>query len=275
MYYLAAATGAFLCHKHRFMKKYAFILSVLCTMPLLPGCHLFSKHGERLDYGAGELFYGEGVTKTEAEKLGGYLLRAGMFDESTPRSVQIGKRNDTFVFRMVTKEAYIADTAFECPLRFMAMDLSADVFGGAGVDVELTDDAFHTKKTIPAYGVRTITDSASVYRSFAVDAATAARVTEFLVQAGFIDKHEMIICYDIEGDDFLFGMMTVDGAEKDPAAVQQHKLLAGMVSAGALDNKPVRLQFLAGDYTVKAVYPFEEILAARLHTGNVYNAAAE
>lgn len=223
------------------------------------GCGMFSEHGTKLNFGAGELYYKDGITAEEADKLGKYLLVQGFFDDENPKSAQITKRNDTYVFRMVTQDDYIKDASFERTIRFASMDFSADVFNGAKVDVELTDDQLVTQKTVTSPGSRTERATATIYRLNEVDAATAQKVTDYLEKIGFIGTKPITIVYGIEGDDFVYEILTAEGAEKNADVVDANKAIAGLISSEVLNNKPIRMHFLAEDFTIRAGYPFEEI----------------
>lgn len=241
------------------MKKITGILTIIITGIFIQGCGLLSDFGDKMTFGAGEVFYKDGATKDEAEKLGNYLLAEGFFDEESPKSVQISKKNDTYIFKMATQDDYIRDVNFERSVEFITMDLSADVFNNAKVDVYLTDEMFNTEKEIPFFGVRTTVKQTNIYRSLDVDAAIADKVTEYFANIDFIDEDPMVICYRIEGDDFVYELITEKNAEFDNEMVQANKVIAGLLSANVLNNKPVRINFLDTDYSVKKSFSFEEI----------------
>lgn len=221
-----------------------------------------SDRGQRETFGAGELFYKDGATADEARQLGKYLLAVGFFGDETPQSTQLVKRGDSYVFRLTVAEESLKDESFVRILRFMAMDISADVFNHAPVDVELMDGDFVTKTMIASPGVRTSSGKATIYRANEVDAATADKVTAYLGKIGFIGEKEITLSYARQGDDFIYEFITEEGAENQPDVVQANKTIAGLLSADVLQNKPVTLHFLAADYSIKKIYPFEEILTA-------------
>lgn len=237
------------------------ILSSLLVLFLLfiQGCGLFPDYGSKLKFGAGELFYKDGVTKDEAEKLGNYLLYEGFFDEEEPKSVQLVKREDVYVFRMVTASDFIADPEFERTILFAGMDFSADVFSNSPVDIELTDELFKTQKTIKSAGVRKKYGKAYVYRFHPVEDSTADKVTEYLMRIGFIGKKDMSLAYDIQNDTFLYQMVTKEGAENDTPVAEANMAIAGFLSKEVLENKPVELHFLRPDFTLKRIFTYEEI----------------
>lgn len=249
---------------HKPMKNaIAYIFLFLSTVTLT-GCDLLKGHGTRLTFGAGEIYYKDGITEAEAKKMGDYLLSAGFFDETEPKSVQLIKREDVYVFRMVTDEAYAKDASFERTISFAAIDFSVDVFNQAKVDVELTDASFKTLKSISASGTRETRGSVDIYRSNEVDESSAKKVSDYLESIGFIGERDMTLSYAMDGDTFVYEMVTVENAENDDEVREANKALAGLISAEVLDNKPVRLHFLSSDFNVKAVYSFGEVSVAYL-----------
>lgn len=242
------------------MRKTILLLFTVCAISTLQSCHLFfSDYGEKMTFGAGELFYKDGVTGDEAKKLGDYLLSEGFFTEENPNSVQITKKDDVYIFHMVTKDEYVKDDNFAQTAGFMAMDLSTDVFDKAKVNIELADENFKTQKEIPCPGIRIDRDSTFIYRRFEVDADIANEVTDYLVEIEFIGNQPTVISYGIEGDDFLLEAVMADGAELDKAVVNANKTICGLISAEILDSKPIKMHFLNEDYSIKSVYTFEEI----------------
>lgn len=240
--------------------KYVYILFLAFVVLLLPACG--SDHGAQKTFAAGELYYKDGATAEDADKLGQYLQAVGFFDEETPYSTQLVKRGNTYVFRFSVEDKAIQDESFARILRFMAMDISADVFDNTPVDIEMTDGEFIPLRSIPSPGSRTGSGKASIYRANEVDPATADKVTAYLTQIGFIGNKEITLSYARQGDDFIYEFVTDEGAENQPELVNANKTIAGLLSAEVLQNKPVTLHFLDEDYSIKTIYPFEEILTS-------------
>lgn len=241
------------------MKRlYIFLLMSACTV--WAGCN--SGKGQRETFGGGELFYTDGASADDAHKLGKYLQSVGFFSDESAQSAQLAKRGNTYVFRLVVKDDAVNDESMARIFAFMSMDISADVFDQAPVDIELTDENLLTQKTIASPGERSINSKAIVYRFNEVDKATADRVNAYLTQIGFIGQKEVTLAYSRRGDDFIYECITEEGAEDRPEVVKANQAIAGMLSAEVLQNKPVTLHFLAEDYSIKRIYSFDEILTA-------------
>ena len=230
----------------------------------LQGCGLFSDHGTKLTFGASELYYKDGVSKEEAQKLGEYLQAQGFFDDQAPKSVQIVKKDDRYIFKLIIEPDKIVEEGTERSLRFASMDIAADVFNQAKVDIDLTDELFKTQKTIKSPGERFWKETAKIYRTNETNATTCDRVVDFLAGIGFIGNAPLTLSFDVKGDDFIYEMVTEKGAEFNLESVAANKSIAGLISIKALNNKPIELHYLADDFSIKASYSFEEIQAAYL-----------
>src|SRR5437899_2989339 len=103
-----------------------FALSLL----VISGCG----HGSKVQHGNIEVFYTQGATKAEAERLGAYLVKAWS-NPSNRRSVQLKKSGDGYQFRMVVKKEFQGNLAALKGLEFDAARISRDVFDGAAVEV--------------------------------------------------------------------------------------------------------------------------------------------
>jgi hypothetical protein len=117
-------------------------------LTLVPGCN---PYGEKLTFGKGEVFYKEPVKKEEAEKLGKFLKdEVEFFDDTTQRSVQLLKDGSTYKVRFVVKEGVEKEDNTKAIFELMASGMSAAVFDGAPVQVELCNDRLETVKALDA-----------------------------------------------------------------------------------------------------------------------------
>lgn len=140
--------------KIRSNKRKTFsIATTLITIMFL----LFSVSGcSKLDYGTkltfaktNELYYTDKVTSKEAQALGDYLVKIGIFaDDSNTRSVQLNKDGSTYEFRMVVKKGLEQDQTVVEAMKIISLDLSNTIFNGAPVDIHLCDDKFETLRVV-------------------------------------------------------------------------------------------------------------------------------
>jgi hypothetical protein len=104
--------------------------------------------GSKATQGNIEVYYKDGATQAEAEKLAGHLARV-WGDAPERRSVQLTKNGETPRFRMVVKPEYHNDPKFMTQLGIFGAQLSRDVFNGVPIELEACDDHFNTVKAVP------------------------------------------------------------------------------------------------------------------------------
>jgi pectate lyase len=104
-----------------------------------------------------EVYYKDGATKEEAQKLGDFLLKNNYFDTKTEKSVQLTKDADTFDVRFVVDKARAQESLKETQETFSALGmlLSMEVFGGKYVSVMLADPYMKTFSEIKAVNLDT------------------------------------------------------------------------------------------------------------------------
>ena len=123
------------------------------SMPLLAATFLLAAvlggcYGDKLEVNAGEVYYKEGASEADAQKLGDFLNEIGYFN-GEEKSVQLQKKGDRFIFRAVVQDEYVDDPEIASAFEIIGAQISTMVFDGAPVDVHLTDEYLETKKTIP------------------------------------------------------------------------------------------------------------------------------
>lgn len=120
---------------------------LVLTLTALWGCG--NKYGTELKYGNGRLFYTPAVTETDAKKLGDYLNGLRFFD-GAEKSAQIDKQGEKYEFRFPVKKEFENDEAFLANSKQTCKELSAQVFGGAPVEVHLCDNKLKTLRVVTA-----------------------------------------------------------------------------------------------------------------------------
>ena len=106
-----------------------------------------SQYGVKLIFNAGELYYTQPVTRSEAEKLGQYLVQAKFFD-GTRKTVQINKSGQTYQFRYVVKGGYERNEEYIGHVKEFSAELSEGVFHNSPVDIHLCDSYLKTQRVV-------------------------------------------------------------------------------------------------------------------------------
>ncbi|WP_347175495.1 hypothetical protein [Polaribacter uvawellassae] len=128
------------------MKKHLKTLVFLSLTLLFLAC---SGYGKKLDYNGTEVYYTSKVDKTDAEKLGDYLIRS-KFADGGEKSIQLTKdeKTNNFVFRMVTTKEASESKMYETVFELFAKTISDSVFNKLPVDFHVCDNTFNTLKVI-------------------------------------------------------------------------------------------------------------------------------
>jgi hypothetical protein len=121
--------------------------SQLCRgLVLLTGA---TNYGMRLKVNQADLYYTTAVTKEDATRLQDFLIRSKVCGDSQI-SMQLTKSGPMRQFRMVVKPGFEEDKSYYSTVQAMGATLSAEVFGGAPLEVHLCDDHFQTLRVVPA-----------------------------------------------------------------------------------------------------------------------------
>jgi hypothetical protein len=129
------------------MKSTINVLLFLCSTFLFLSC---IGYGEKLTFNGTEVYYKDGIERSEAEALGNYLVESEFADGNT-KSVQLVKNeeNGHYLFRMVTQEKAQQDETYEILFKALAMQVSSEVFDGKPVDFDVCNNRFESVKYIP------------------------------------------------------------------------------------------------------------------------------
>jgi hypothetical protein len=105
-------------------------------------------YGTKLEFDGTEVYYTENITETQAQALGKFLEESG-FTDGTGKTVQLDKRDDTYLFRMVKKEDVELTDELKSTMSLFAVLISQSAFDGNAVDIELCNDRLETQHVIP------------------------------------------------------------------------------------------------------------------------------
>ncbi|MEO7309757.1 MAG: hypothetical protein ABIX01_05125 [Chitinophagaceae bacterium] len=129
------------------------VLKSLLVLPLavmvLSSCSDYGKK-IKVEGTKGEIYYkGEGVTESDAKKVGDYLKK-DFFSNDKAASVQLTKDGDGYMVRFVyDKEYYEKTKGLEDFFKLMAVNLSKEVLGDKKVNIALSETDFKDFKSIP------------------------------------------------------------------------------------------------------------------------------
>ncbi len=125
------------------MKKVFKVLVVLVATLIGYVVLTMEGYGEKIEFNGTDVYYSEMVNEAEAQKLGEYLVETE-FAEGRSKSVQLDKRDSTYLFRMVVMDGVVEDSTNDITFLAMTYAISLAVFDGAPVELEACDNTFGT-----------------------------------------------------------------------------------------------------------------------------------
>jgi hypothetical protein len=221
------------------MKHIRLIIAALLLMFAFYGCKNLGK--EKVFDGV-QLYHTGGVSDTLANTLGNYLI-SSQFADGRAKTVQVTKTGDTYHFRFVVKDNAEKDSSITQSTRYFASLLSADVFNGAPVRVEMCDDLMNTIKTFASVelGKKKIVDSVELYHTAAITDAQADSLGSYLVATHFANGKAKTAQIAKSGGTYQFRFVVNPGVEKDPDYIKNSKVYGADISAGVFGGAPVEL----------------------------------
>jgi len=125
------------------MKKVLKVSTVLIVALIGYVVFTMEGYGEKLEFNGTDVYYTEMVNEAEAQKLGDYLVETE-FADGRSKSVQLSKRDSTYLFRMVVMDGIVEDSTNDITFLAMTYALSLGVFDGDPVELEACNNTFET-----------------------------------------------------------------------------------------------------------------------------------
>lgn len=217
------------------MKK---IISLLSAIALLVSC---ANYGEKKVHNGTEVYYKDGVTEAQADKLGESLVTSG-FANGDPKSVQFVKEGDQYIFKMVIKEEFLNDASMQNIFNFFPKELS-DMME-IPIDLHLCDDTFNTIRVHKLEDARkTLMAKATEVRyTKNVTQQDAEKLKDFLIKYGFAtDDTPKTVGLDKENGKYLFKMVIDKSKLEDKTTISLLTFFKNELSKTVFENNPVNV----------------------------------
>lgn len=138
------------------MKK---LVALFCFAALLvTACN---SYGDKIKINdKSEVYYKDGASKDDAQRLGNFLLKNSYFDSLSEKSVQLTKNKDTFDVKFVVDKAKVEQQGnSEFLFQILGAAISSEVFDNKPVKVILADAYMKGFKDIPPYSLEDPADT--------------------------------------------------------------------------------------------------------------------
>lgn len=225
------------------MKHYLLLLIIVT------GLSACSNYGEKISKDYLEVYYKKGISKEQAQKVLDYFLPIWIDEgqETAQKSIQLTKNGDTINFRMVSNMSVI-DKMDEKTFYQTGNEISVDLFNGAPVNVDLTDNKFklirtyaYKKNTIPDFGEKVSSGNVEVFYKNGINKDEASQLAVFIEKS---NNPQNIISFQLSRDEqgvFLLRMVsTPEKANSLPDS--EFYNLAAEISNNVLNGATVNFQ---------------------------------
>ena len=233
-----------------------FILAIFLLFFALDLLHTSQElEGPKVQHGDIEVFYANGSTKAEADRLGAYLRNA--WGAGPRASVQLKKTPDGYQFRMVIKKELLNDANTMEQLAFEGAHISREVFDGAPVEVHACDEYLKTLKIIPPRAdIRYSVVEGKVELFFATNAERedAKRLAKYLAETIKQGGYKLAR----RGEIVEVHMLVKNGFLNDPANLAGFRELRNNIAGNVFKGATVEMHLYDDDYFSKAVQVLKE-----------------
>jgi len=260
------------------MKKIIQLLVIpsLVVAALLSSCNNFGKSIKIIGTKC-EVFFKDGATESDAQKVGDFLKEAGFIGNEKAASIQVAKENGEYTVRFVyNKEYYEKTDGLDKVFKEYGAKMSEEIFDGKKVNIALANDQFKDYKLIP-YTAETVSKPlhpdappGEPLNKDEFDHDTAGGVTFYW--KGISDKESKVIeDYIVENGSFAGGTaeiyMTKEGERyilqfpvkpeyrTDAGTIAEIEKIAKQIKENVFANNPYSFQMT--DEKLNAVKSFD------------------
>ncbi|PTX58791.1 hypothetical protein C8N46_11299 [Kordia periserrulae] len=217
------------------MKKLGIILFIAA---FVTSCTNF---GEKKVFDGTEIYYKDGITEAEVDKLGESLVTSG-FTNGELKSVQFVKEGDSYLFKMVINQENLNNESLENVFTYFPKELSQ--YMNLPVDLYLCDNYFNTLRVYKLKDAPKLimANATEIRYTNKVMPDDAEKLKEFLIDYGFA-THDVrkTVVLDRESMTYIFKMVINKYRINDDATIGMVTLFKSELSKKVFSNLPVKV----------------------------------
>jgi hypothetical protein len=231
------------------MRRLCAILLVLLTISGLAACN---KHGKKLTFKKGEVYYKAPVTKAQASKLGTFLVKQRYFDNTTRKSVQLLKVGSAYQVRFVVKKSVLDKPKVVTSFKAIGAFVSGEVLQNASVEVHFCDKNLKTFKnlgTFTSYGDKVVVNKGEVFYRKPVTQGEAEMLAQMLKKWSYFDGTPKSLQMIRKGALTQLRFVIKKGVDKNPKMISGYKRIGRMIKAALFSDGKVEVHFCDEAFT--------------------------
>lgn len=238
--------------------RYAFLLLMSSLLLVLSPSPSIAKIKT---FNGTQISYDKPITDQQVEALGKYLIQS-QFTDGTPKSVNLIKLNQLYIFKMVVREGFEVSQNFIEAAQVFATEMSIQLFEGKTIEVHLCDPFFKTFKKIQmnADYKHKIFQGTYVFYSKKIPTADAERLGQYLIKSQFTDgtRKDVYFDRDLNSATYLFKMVFKADLQLTPQWISTFQAFAQQLSKDVFQGSPVEIQLLNEAFEVIKMIPFSQ-----------------
>lgn len=202
--------------------------------------------GTRLRFGRGNLYYTEGVTGDEGERVGRYLAWKGIF-EAGVIDARLTRDGAVYQVQLICPRGDPAEGQ-DLACEVLAAGLSDAALAGDAVEVHICDRTFRPTSVVRhtgRFGRLIAENAASLFAMDGVEESEAAGVAAFLAEAGLFNASSKVAQINRAGEGYEF-RLAVNVDPLTPDMVEGQRQMALDLSAQVLRGRPVDVRYTKG-----------------------------
>lgn len=219
------------------MKK---IISIVTLLLLFTACQ---SYGEKEIFKGTEVYYKEGITEEQVERLGESLIESG-FANGDRKSVQFSKdpNSDKYIFKMVIDKKKIDDASLSDIFNIFPRELS-DLMD-LPIDLHLCNNTFKTLRVHKLEDAQKTTMALETEIRYTknVTEAELTKLKEYLINSGFSDRQtKKTVAFDKKEEKYILKMVLNKGMMARESTVGILKAFKQQIQEKVLDGKPLEI----------------------------------
>ena len=213
--------------------------------------------GSKVTNGHIEVYYKDGASKEEAERLAAHLAKLWAV-ATEARSVQLTKNGDAYRFRMVVKKEFQNDAKMLDQIGIVGARIARDVLNGANLEVEACDERLNTVKGIPIpedFRHGFVRGKIELFHSATASKPDATKLMDFL-EMEFAAAPAPLLTFALgkRGATHVVSMAFKQELLKQPEVLAELRVYRERLSKTVFNGEPVELQTCDDSFNVTETF---------------------
>ncbi len=221
----------------------SLVISILVLLAIGYFTFFANNYGAKVTNGQIEVYYKDGVTKHEADRLASLLAREWA-NAPDKRSVQLVKTDGQYRFRMVVKPEYQNDPDFNANMSIFGSQIAREILNSQPLEMDVCDERLKTIKSVPILQEllnRVKKDRFSVYYAPDISKEQAEKLLEWLTKEFATNQNQVDLSLKKQTDTIIVSMPYKKEFLERPEIIEELNIMAKKLSQDVFDGATTEL----------------------------------